>query len=85
MYQLEYKLSVAKELRALPKTDVKRVVKRIQSLANEPRGPGTVKLQGETDLYRIRQGDYRIIYNISDLTVTVLIIKVGHRKEVYER
>ncbi|MBC7707838.1 type II toxin-antitoxin system RelE/ParE family toxin [Polaromonas sp.] len=85
MYRLEYKKSVAKDLRVIPKQQLRKIVRRIQTLANEPRGSGILKLQGEDQLYRVRQGDYRIIYNINDDVVTVLIIKVGHRKDVYER
>lgn len=85
MYNLEYKATVAKELRQLPKTQLKRVVKRIQQLAKDPRAVGCVKLQGTDNIYRLRQGDYRIIYTINDGSVTVLVIKIGHRKDVYER
>lgn len=85
MYRLEYKAVVAKELRRLPKMQLKRVIKRIQLLAKDPRAVGCIKLQGTDNIYRVRQGDYRIIYTINDSTVTVLVIKVGHRKDVYER
>ena len=85
MYQIEYKKSVAKDLRAIPKLQLKKIVKRIQSLASDPRGANSLKLRGEDELYRIRQGAYRIIYSINDQIVTVMILKVGHRKDVYER
>ena len=85
MYRLEYKKSVAKDMRAIPKPQLKKLIKRIQSLASDPRGHNSLKLRGEDDLYRIRQGDYRIIYSINDQIVTVVVIKVGHRKDVYER
>ena len=85
MYVLEYKATVAKELRQLPKTQLKRVLKRIQQLAKNPRSVGCVKLQGTDNIYSVRQGDYRIIYTINDGSVTVLVIKIGHRKDVYER
>ncbi len=85
MYILEYKAAVAKELRRLPKPQLGRVVRRIQLLADDPRGKGCIKLQGADGIYRVRQGDYRIIYTINDSTVTILVIKVGHRKDVYER
>ena len=85
MYHLEYKASVAKELRRFPKTQLRRVVRRIQLLAKDPRAVGCIKIQGENGIYRKRQGDYRIIYTINDKTIVVLVIKVGHRKDVYER
>lgn len=85
MYRLEYKKSVAKDLRAIPKPQLKKVVSRIQSLSVDPRGPSSLRLRGEDQLYRARQGDYRIIYSINDRIVTVVVIKVGHRKDVYAR
>lgn len=85
MYQIEYKASVAKELRRIPKVELRKVVRRIQTLATEPRAVGCIKLHGEDGMYRVRQGSYRIIYTINDSVVTVLIVKVGHRKDVYAR
>ncbi len=81
-YELIFRKSVAKDLRVFPKRDVKRIVQRIRSLADEPRPPGCEKLSGR-ERYRIRQGDYRIIYEIEDSRLTVLIVKVGHRRDVY--
>ncbi len=85
MYQIAYKASVAKELRRIPKLELRKIVRRIQSLANEPRGVGCIKLHGEDSIYRLRQGNYRIIYTIDDGVITVLILKVGHRKDVYDK
>ena len=81
-YELIFRKSVAKDLRVFPKRDVKRIMQRIRSLADEPRPPGCEKLSGR-ERYRIRQGDYRIIYEIEDGRLTVLIVKVGHRRDVY--
>ena len=81
-YELIFRKSVAKDLRVFPKRDVKRIMQRIRSLADEPRPPGCEKLSGR-ERYRIRQGDYRIIYEIEDRRLTVLIVKVGHRRDVY--
>jgi mRNA interferase RelE/StbE len=83
-YKLEFYKSVAKDLRAFPATDVKRLLKRIETLAENPRPPGCEKLTGQ-ERYRVRQGIYRIIYEINDGTLTVLVVKVGHRKEVYRK
>ena len=81
-YDLVFRKSVAKDLRALPKKDVKRIMQRIRALVLDPRPPGCEKLSGQ-ERYRIRQGAYRIIYEIADATLLVLVVKVGHRRDVY--
>lgn len=81
-YKILIKASAAKELELLPKPDRKRVADKILALAADPRPVGVQKLAGE-DQYRLRQGDYRIIYEIIDREVLVLVIKIGHRREVY--
>lgn len=83
-YELVFRKSVAKDLRAFPKQDVKRILDRIRLLATDPRPPGAEKLSGQ-ERYRVRQGVYRIIYEIEDRKLSVLIVKVGHRREVYQR
>jgi mRNA interferase RelE/StbE len=81
-YRLVFKKSVSKDLRALPKRDIARILKCFQSLAEEPRPRGCEKLSGQ-DRYRVRQGIYRVIYEIQDDVLTVIVVKVGHRREVY--
>ncbi len=81
-YKLVFKKSVAKDLRPLPKQDVKRILQRIRSLADDPRPPGCEKLSGQ-ERYRVRQGVYRIIYEIEDARLVVLVVKVAHRREAY--
>ncbi len=81
-YELVFRKSVAKDLRAFPKKDIKRIMQRIRALALDPRPPGCEKLSGQ-ERYRIRQGVYRIIYEIVDATLLVLVVKVGHRGDVY--
>ena len=81
-YRLEVKRSASKEIAALPKADCQRVVAKIQLLASEPRPHGCEKLSG-AEKYRIRQGNYRILYEIDDSSRLVIIVKVGNRKEVY--
>lgn len=81
-YRLEVKRSAAKEIADLPKADCQRVVAKIQLLARDPRPHGCEKLSG-TEKYRIRRGDYRILYQIDDSTKLVIIVKIGNRKEVY--
>ena len=78
-YRLLIKPSAVKEIEALPKTDRRRVVAKIESLAGNPRPPGCEKLSGH-DQYRVRQGSYRILYSIEDRN---LVVRVGHRREVY--
>lgn len=81
-YELVFKKSVAKDLREFPKADVRRILQRIRSLADEPRPPGCEKLSGQ-ERYRLRQGVYRIVYEIDDRVLIVLVVKVAHRKDVY--
>ena len=83
-YKLVFKKSVAKDLRDLPKRDVAGILKRIRALAEEPRAHGCEKLSGQ-ERYRFRQGVYRIIYEIHDDELIVVVVKAGHRKRVYRR
>ena len=83
-YELVFRKSVAKDLRPLPKADVKRVMERIRALADDPRPAGCEKLSGQ-ERYRVRQGIYRIIYEVEDARLIVLVVKVGHRRDVYRR
>jgi mRNA interferase RelE/StbE len=72
-----------RQLRALAESVQKRIVKRLKSLRENPRPQGVKKLAGEDDLYRIREGDYRIIYMIRDKELIVLVVKIGDRKKIY--
>ena len=81
-YETLFKESVWKDLRKIPKSDLKRMLSRIENLGDDPRPIGSEKLTGE-ELYRVRQGNYRIIYSIQDNELTVWVIKVGHRKDIY--
>ena len=81
-YKILIKPSAVKELEALPAKDRRRLVVRLQKLSSDPRPPGSEKLSGH-DLYRIRQGNYRVLYSVEDLALIVLVIKIGHRREVY--
>ena len=81
-YKVLIKPSAAKEIECMPKKDRIRVVERIQGLAQDPRPPGCEKLSNR-DRYRVRQGDYRMVFSIDDGAGTVLIVKVAHRREVY--
>jgi mRNA interferase RelE/StbE len=82
-YTIEYKKSVEKELRKLSSSQLKGIVAKISALAVNPHPEGSVKLRGSSDLFRIRHVDYRVIYQVQDKKLTLLVIKVGHRREVY--
>jgi mRNA interferase RelE/StbE len=81
-YSVLFRKSVWKDFQPIPKKDLKRILARIAALAVEPRPQGCEKLSGE-EHYRIRHGRYRIIYSIQDDELTVWVVKVGHRKDVY--
>jgi mRNA interferase RelE/StbE len=83
-YDLEVRPSVGKDVEKIPKKDLKRILARIESLRDDPRSVASVKLSG-FEYYRIRQGDYRIVYEIDDRRAIVTIAKVGHRGEVFRR
>jgi len=83
-YTISFKSTASKEISRLPKPVVKRVVKAIDNLAQNPRPDGVKKIKGsDENLYRIRVGDYRILYIIDDVIRVVNVNKVGHRKEIY--
>jgi mRNA interferase RelE/StbE len=82
-YDLRVKPSVVKDLRGVPKADVQRILGRIEALRDDPRAPGCEKLSGADELYRVRQGVYRIVYAIHDEQVIVEVIRIGHRGQVY--
>jgi mRNA interferase RelE/StbE len=82
-YELRFKTPVAKDLRDVPNTDIRRILEGIASLRDDPRPFGCEKLSAQ-ERYRIRQGNYRILYEIFDFEIIVEIIKVGHRKNVYK-
>ncbi|WP_224981754.1 type II toxin-antitoxin system RelE family toxin [Geomonas agri] len=82
VYSILVKDSVRKDLESVPKGDLQRIINRIGSLATNPRPVGSEKLTGQ-DRYRIRQGKYRILYSIHDLELTVWVVKVAHRRDVY--
>jgi mRNA interferase RelE/StbE len=81
-YSIVFKQSVAKDLRPIPNKDVQRILDRIDSLADDPRLAGAEKLSSD-EKYRIRQGNYRILYTIEDDIITVTIVKAWHRRDVY--
>ena len=83
-YRIEIKKSAGKELKKIKGKDQERIIERIRGLAQNPRPPGSKKLSGE-EKYRIRQGDYRILYQVFDDTLLVVIVKIAHRRDVYKK
>ena len=81
-YELQIKSSAVKEIERLPRKDRPKIVQRIRALASNPRPHGREKLSAE-EKYRVRQGDYRVVYSVDDNERSILVVKVGHRKEVY--
>lgn len=85
-YRVRLKASAAKEVESIqPKKVRLQIVERIRRLSEDPRPSGCEKLAGHSDRYRVRQGDYRIVYSIADEALIVLVVKVGHRGSVYRR
>ena len=82
-YRIVVRKSVAKDIKKIPKKDVKRILSAICSLANNPRPPQSKKLSGQ-ERYRLRQGNYRILYSIEDDKLVVCVVKVGDRRDVYK-
>jgi mRNA interferase RelE/StbE len=84
-YTVEVAPAAERSLKSLPKTIQIQIGRRIDKLAAEPRPQGVEKLTGEDRLYRIRSGDYRILYEVYDKRLLILVVKIGDRKEVYRR
>jgi mRNA interferase RelE/StbE len=82
-YSVLFSPSAERDLAALDKPVQRRVVAKIEALAENPRPAGVTKLQGEANAWRIRVGDYRVLYTIEDGRLVVLVVKIGHRREVY--
>lgn len=81
-YKIFFRKSVRKDFDKIPPKDIKRILSRIKSLSNDPRSAESEKLSGK-EQYRIRQGNYRIIYSIQDNELTIWVVKIGHRRKVY--
>lgn len=84
LYDVQISKPAAEEISNLPVDVVKRILPPIAALASDPRPSGCKKLRGSTDLYRIRVGDYRILYTIDDKGKVVIVQAVRHRKEAYD-
>ena len=85
-YRLSIKKSASKEIERIEPRKVRRaVVERIETLASNPRPAGCEKLSAVLEKYRVRQGDWRIVYEIRDAELVVVVVKVGNRRDVYRR
>jgi len=84
-YKVEFAPAADRQLRAFDKSIQRQLIRRIEKLAHDPRPHGVEKLTGEEDLYRVRSGDYRVLYTIQDKELIVLVVKIADRKEVYRR
>jgi len=84
-YRIEFKRSAAKVLKKLPKPDRRRIRDKIDSFTENLPDPATTKMKGDNPFHRVRVGDYRIIYEIHEGTLVILVLKIGHRKEVYRK
>jgi mRNA interferase RelE/StbE len=82
-YNIEIKRSAVKEIRKLPSSEIKKILSAIKTLENDPRPHGCIKLTQE-EKYRIRVGQYRILYSIEDEALVIYIVKIAHRKDVYK-
>ena len=85
MYRVVVLPSAARSLGRLPRNDIRRIAKVLDNLQGDPRPSGVVKLTGEGDKYRVRVGRYRILYIIRDEILTVTVVAIGHRRDVYRR
>jgi mRNA interferase RelE/StbE len=82
-YKVFFKSSADRQLRKLPEAMQRRVVVEVEALAHNPRPRGVVKLAGHENLWRIRVGDHRVVYEIHDDRLVVLVLRLAHRKDVY--
>lgn len=81
-YSIQVKQSAEKELGKIPKKELLKILEKIESLSNDPHPTGSIKLSNQ-DKYRVRVGNYRILYRVEDNTLTVFVVKIGHRKDIY--
>ncbi len=82
-YAVEFLPSAQRQLAALPQEARRRIARKIETLRENPRPPGAMLFHAEDRLYRLRIGDYRVIYTIEGRRLVVLVIRIGHRKDIY--
>lgn len=84
-YSVEFRPAVLKSMKRLPKKDLRRIKKKIDDLAENLPAQDTTKLKGNNPFHRVRTGNYRIVYQIFEDRLVILVVKVGHRKDIYKR
>ena len=84
-YSVEFRPAVLKSMKRIPKKDLRRIKNKVDDLAENLPDPTTTKMKGNNPFHRVRTGNYRIIYQILEDRVVILVVKVGHRKDVYKR
>ena len=84
VYKIFFRRSVLKDLAKIPKNELKRIIKKIEKLTHNPRPQGCEKISGQ-DRFRIRQRNYRIVYSIQDDELTIWVVKIGHRRDIYRK
>jgi len=84
-YSVEFRPAVLKSIKRLPLKDLRRIRKKIDSLAENLPEPSTTKMKGNNNFHKIRSGDYRIIYEIHNDRLVILVVKIGHRKDIYKK
>jgi len=84
-YSIEFRPAALKSLKRFPKKDLVKIKKKIEALGNDLPSPNITKMKGNNPFHKIRSGDYRILYEIYDDKVLILIVKIGHRRDVYKR
>ncbi len=84
-YSIEFRPTVLKSLKRFPKRDLVRIQKKIDDLAVNLPSPNSTRMKGNNSFHKIRSGDYRIIYEIHDDRLVILVVKIGHRKDVYKK
>jgi mRNA interferase RelE/StbE len=83
-YSVEFRPGVLKSLKLFPKRELLRIKKKIDELSDNLPDPATTKLQGDNDFHKVRTGDYRIVYEIHGDLLVILVVKIGHRKDIYK-
>ena len=84
-YNIEFKRSAGKALKKIPRSDRRKIRDRIDSMAENLPDPVTTKMKGDNPFHKVRVGDYRVVYEIQESLLVILVLKVGHRKDVYRR
>ena len=84
-YSVEFRPAVLKSMKRLPKKELRKIKKKIDGLAENLPDPATTKMKGNNPFHRVRTGNYRIVYQILENRLVILVVKVGHRKDVYKR